>query len=1084
MHTHIVSLFLPYTINFNNLPASRRQSPSPRRGVATLRTPAEREHVFLQGEPNVTSYFPHPHDPRSMGWSDPHVPEFGSNLFFNQPRSRAAPAPPDTILRYAQPPIEDRLPDDRPPQKPAHRRSIKSPRAASSERDWDSDWTVEPAVEGNGGLTNAVRAAINSGAMGDIFWVGTLGFPTDALDDVKKDEIHEKLESEYDALPVYVSDSDFDGHYVHYCKTILWPVFHYQIPDHPKSKAYEDHSWVYYVHLNQAFADKVVKNYKRGDIIWIHDYHLLLVPEMIRKKLPDAQIGFFMHAAFPSSEVFRCLSVRKELLLGMLGANLVAFQTREYAHHFLQTCSRLLIVEATSEGVQLDDHFVNVAWLAIGVDPRGLGIARKDDQVKAWIKVIEDRYKDKKIILGRDKLDNVRGVRQKLLAFELFLNKYPEWREKVVMIQVATSTTENSELAATVSDIVTRIDSMHSTLAHQPLVFLRQDIPFAQYLALLSASDALMITSLREGMNLTVHEFVYCQDGELSPKKHGPVILSEFTGSASVFGGHELSVNPWDYQKCAEAIKVALEMDPGEKLRRFTKMREVVMHHTGEYWCTGLVKSLAKVHEEHYQRDTMSIPRLSITQTTEKYKNSSQRLFILDYEGTLAPYGNPTSIILTSPQRVIDALSDLTADSRNRVYVMSGRTPEELERLFVRLPGVGIIAENGCFVRPVGSDEWLQFADQERMESWKPGVRQILQYYVDRIEGSAIEERHCSMVFRYDSVEDPEAAARHAGDAANHINDACEAQRVHAVPVNRAVIIEPTDWSKASAASHIFENICRGNGNGNGNGILTRSASNAGSAHGSEDQAAGPPSLTTLSEGPGTPRNTTATGTPIVDMSALAQPLAEAAVETTPSSSLPSQTSPLSQMASPPSQAMSPQSQATTMSSLPSQALSSSALGPAANTFASEGQSAAAAAAQTGAQPPAHPDMQPLAAVLESSPTSPAQVPQSPALSGAMSPAATASTSASASRPGLHRTGGASAAGGSGPDFLFVAGDDREDEVIFRWANKLGAKGEVPNVTTVCVGKRRNTEAMATLTQGTTGLLSVLQRLARASQVY
>ncbi|KAH0245256.1 alpha,alpha-trehalose phosphate synthase-like protein subunit, partial [Aureobasidium melanogenum] len=223
-------------------------------------------------------------------------------------------------------------------------------RRGSNERNFArKTWTVEPAVQGNGGLINAIRAhdAIRSDEDFQKIWVGTLGFPTDALVDTKKEEISDKLANEYDAVTVFPSDRDIDGHYTHYCKTILWPVFHYQIPDHPKSKAYEDHSWEFYRNVNQNFADKIIANYKRGDVIWIHDYHLLLVPGMIRKKLPDAQIGFFLHAAFPSSEVFRCLSTRKELLEGMLGANLVAFQTKEYAHHFLQTCSRLLTVEAT-----------------------------------------------------------------------------------------------------------------------------------------------------------------------------------------------------------------------------------------------------------------------------------------------------------------------------------------------------------------------------------------------------------------------------------------------------------------------------------------------------------------------------------------------------------------------------------------------------------------------------------------------------------------------------------------------------------------------------------------------------------------
>src|SRR5215469_18757275 len=195
-----------------------------------------------------------------------------------------------------------------------------------------------------------MHATQRTGNMDDILWLGTIGFPTDELEESTKQQIAKKLESKY-----HVSDNDFEGHYVHYCKTILWPVLHYQMPDHPKSKAYEDHSWKYYENLNQVFANKIIKNYKPGDIIWIHDYHLLLLPKMVRKKLPDAQIGFFLHTAFPSSEVFRCLSVRKELLEGVLGANLVAFQSKEYAEHFLTTCSRLLIVEATADGVQIDD---------------------------------------------------------------------------------------------------------------------------------------------------------------------------------------------------------------------------------------------------------------------------------------------------------------------------------------------------------------------------------------------------------------------------------------------------------------------------------------------------------------------------------------------------------------------------------------------------------------------------------------------------------------------------------------------------------------------------------------------------------
>jgi trehalose-phosphatase len=455
-------------------------------------------------------------------------------------------------------------------------------------------------------------------------------------------------------------------------------------------------------------------------------------------------------------------------------------------------------------------------------------------------------------------------------------------------LQVATSTTENSELLATVSDINTRIDSVHSTLAHQPLVFLKQDISFSQYVALLTCADVMMITSLREGMNLTAHEFVLCQDGASTEKRFGPLILSEFTGSASVFGGSEISVNPWDYRKCAEAIKLALEMSPEEKERRYKKLSHVVHHQTGEHWTSRLIETLEKASKEQFSRDAMSIPRLSVTSLAQKYKQAERRVFILDYEGTLATYGTDNSVLQISPQRVLDTLNDLLSDKRNIVYVMSGRTPEELQRLFRQVPNLGVIAENGCFLREWGApdDEWAAFADIEAAAAWKKDVKSIFQYYAERVPGAWIEERHCSLVFHYEKAEDPEAARSWAGDCANHINDSCENYRVQAVPTSKAVYVESLDWSKGSAATRIFDKLREKNVEGKGR---------------------------------------------------------------TP------------------------------------------------------------------------------------------------------------------------------------PDFLLVAGNDREDETIFQWANNLSEEGKVAHVTTVSVGKR-NTQAMTTITQGTTGLLSALQKLSNYPQ--
>jgi trehalose 6-phosphate synthase complex regulatory subunit len=825
-------------------------------------------------------------DARSLARTD--ASEWPHDLVYNQPQSRAAPLPSASILDFAK--VRDELKEEAAVKT---RPKFSSPSPSRNSRDQSHDrayegkeWTVVDAYQGNGGLVNAMRSAAEAQDL-DIEWTGTLGFPTDALSNTIKDHIQDQMLNDHASNVVYVTDKDFSGHYTHYCKTILWPIFHYQVPDHPKSKAYADHSWEFYRRVNQAVADKVIASYKDGDTIWVNDYHLLLVPKMIRDKLPGASIGFFLHTAFPSSEVFRCLAMREKLLEGMLGANLVAFQCEEYSQHFLQTCSRILTVETTKDGVQLENHFVNVTSEPIGINPLALNEARNDEDVKQCINALRENpnYKDKMLIVARDKLDNVHGVKQKLLAYELFMNLYPELAEKTVLIQVATSTSEQSELITTVSNIGARIASNYSTLLTQPLLFLKQDIAFAEYLALISMADVLMISSLRDGMNLTGHEYIYCQDGKVGGKKYGPLILSEFTGSAAVLHD-QISINPWDHHQMARAIKTALEMEEAEKQRRWASLHSVVTTRTGALWVKYLSAALAKAHEEHKQRASTSVPRLSQVLVSEKYKRSRNRLFIIDYEGTIASHKTKDGIPLSSPTRVVDVMNDLMSDFRNTVYVMSGRRPEELHSVFRTATGLGLIAENGCFIRQYGeaNDEWDHLVDQEQTAQWKEAVKRILEYHVERVDGSYIEERHTSVFFRYEKVEDEVAAQRAAGECADQISSGCKSMRIHAVPVQKAVLIEQVDLNKGTAATGVY--------------------------------------------------------------TALREQSIRHDVDT--------------------------------------------------------------------------------------------------------------------------------------PDFLMVAGDDREDEVVFRWANRLARDGEVRHVFTVSLGKR-NTEAQSALTQGATGLLTVLQKLAQIS---
>lgn len=363
---------------------------------------------------------PGPNEPRSVSW--------GRSRKFNQPRSTAAIHPKPSLLNHAQESEEstgqalfDAI------EKTDSEGEQGSPSALLS----DVDWVVKAAEQGNGGLRNAVNAAEEAGLLPDKLWVGTLGMPTDLLKDETRASIAETLEDGYESLAVFVGDSEFEGLYSHFCHAVLWPAFHYQMQERPRHTEYDDYSWKQYMKVNEKFANIIAAHWRPGDSIWIHDYHLLLLPSLLRAKLPHAEIGFFMHAAFPSSEVFRCLSARNALLEGLLGADLVGFQIEEYCHHFLQTCSRLLSLEITIDGVQLHRRFVHVKSFPFGIDFEALDELRQTAEVSRWITDICIRYQGKRLIIARDRIDGPGGIKQKLLAYELFLKRHPKWREDV-----------------------------------------------------------------------------------------------------------------------------------------------------------------------------------------------------------------------------------------------------------------------------------------------------------------------------------------------------------------------------------------------------------------------------------------------------------------------------------------------------------------------------------------------------------------------------------------------------------------------------------------------------------------------------
>lgn len=380
----------------------------------------EDETVFKGYTWRLADEIPIANDRLWHGPSEPRAIPWGHSRRFNQPQSKATDPPTPSISMRRDLSLDGS--QDRWGMK-----YYNGTRASLS----NANWVVKAAEQGHGGLQNAIHAAEKSNLLEDKTWVGTLGMPTDSLIDPTRADIAETLQDVYDSLTVFVSDDEFEGHYTHFCRAVLWPALHYQMQESPRHTEYDGYSWVQYLKLNKAFAETIIKHWKPGDRIWVHDYHLLVLPGLLRERLPQAEIGFFLHTPFPSSEIFRCLTPREELLDGLLGADLIGFQTEEYCNHFLHSCSRLRGLEVSANQVHLNDRYVSVVNSPLGIDPMSLYILRQSTEVKGWIHSIGHKYQGRHLIVARDRLDAPGGIKQKLLAYELFLKTYPEWREEV-----------------------------------------------------------------------------------------------------------------------------------------------------------------------------------------------------------------------------------------------------------------------------------------------------------------------------------------------------------------------------------------------------------------------------------------------------------------------------------------------------------------------------------------------------------------------------------------------------------------------------------------------------------------------------
>ena len=540
-----------------------------------------------------------------------------------------------------------------------------------------------------------------------------------------------------------------------YAEHELYTLFHYRQHGPDDGRA-EKTSWDDYVRMNQGFADRILQVYQPGDLVWIHDYHLMMLPSMLRQRIPSIYIGFFLHIPFPSSEYMRCLPRRKDILTGALGATMIGFQSFSFSRHFNSCCKRILGFESSSAGVDAYGAHVAVDVFPIGIDVATVQKqAFGDPVIEQNMKALKQMYAGKKIIVGRDRLDTVRGVAQKLMAFEIFLDRYPEWKEKVVLIQVTspTSVLEDKvdgahKVEHKISELVSRINGEYGSLSHSPVQHYPQYLSSQEYFALLRVADVGLITSVRDGMNTTSLEYVICQKNN-----HGPLILSEFSGTAASLG-NAIHINPWDLGGVADALKKALEMPTHQKRSDHEKLYNYVTTHTVSGWSNAFLKRLLTNLTSFNQSELT--PALDRNRMIAQYNSAKKRLFMFDYDGTLTPIVKDPSAAIPS-DKVIRTLKALAADVRNNVWIISGRDATFLEEWMGHIGELGLSAEHGCFMRRPGSETWDNLASSMDM-GWQKEVIDVFSHYTERTQGSWIERKRVALTWHYRQA-DPDFGA-------------------------------------------------------------------------------------------------------------------------------------------------------------------------------------------------------------------------------------------------------------------------------------------------------------------------------------
>ncbi|WP_163717143.1 bifunctional alpha,alpha-trehalose-phosphate synthase (UDP-forming)/trehalose-phosphatase [Mangrovibacterium lignilyticum] len=658
------------------------------------------------------------------------------------------------------------------------------------------EFTFTPSV---GGLATGMRSIYKDfGGQ----WIGWSGIPSEDLTQEQLNGIDEKLVDE-NCKAVHLSSEEINLYYEGFSNNVIWPLFHY----FAQYIEYNVDYWEAYKKVNQRFADKVVAVAEEGDTIWVHDYQLLLVPQMIREKLPDVTIGFFLHIPFPSFEVFRILPWRKELISGMLGADVIGFHTYDYERHFFSSVRRLLGYEVSFNQIHMEDRIILGDAFPMGIDYEKFRsnadlVFRKSLPEKSDLHKELEKYflmaPDRKLILSIDRLDYTKGIPNRIRAFEYFLEHYPEFRNRVTLIMLVVPSRAEVEqyklLKSEIDELVGRINGRFGGINYTPIWYFYRALPFENLIELYSSSDVALVTPVRDGMNLVAKEYIASRVNQT-----GVMVISEMAGVAKELG-EAIIINPNNEPEIAEAIYQALTMPLEEQRERMAVLQQRISRYDVFKWASEFVDSMKKVQtlQQNFlaKKITANIRKELVTHI----RTAKKRAIFLDYDGTLVGFKNDPQAAKPD-QELHDILTALESDPDNMVTIISGRDRETLER-WLGDHKVNLITEHGVWLRRIG-EQWEMI--ENLSSSWKPLIRPLLESYVDRTPGTFIEEKNYSLVWHFRKAE-PEQGEMRGNELKDELHNMISNHNLEIMEGNKVIEVKAGGINKGVAAMRFLAN--------------------------------------------------------------------------------------------------------------------------------------------------------------------------------------------------------------------------------------------------------------------------------------